>query len=337
MTKITQTTIDHIEVSCNRSYDQVTTSLQERLGSFADPSKLRSQVSAGASWSHIERAIEGMLGSSDLCIFHKVEHGDLLSLQEGKPRRVSQYAIGNPLLAIRMIQHEPRVALYAPLRLAVYEDGEGQCVVACDRFTSLLARYQHPEIVSTAKRVEQKVDALIAEITGEERRTQEPDSPSTAATGVATGLVAKETQRPPELKPLDVLIGRWLTEGETVAAPGAAPVPIVASDVYQWAPGGHFVMHPAYGRIGDVGVGGLEIIGYDPATGQYRTHFFDSQGNILTETLSCQDGAWTWQGANARCTGIFSDNGRLLTARHERSDDGIHWEPSMTVKLRKID
>jgi hypothetical protein len=47
-----------------------------------------------------------------------------------------------------------------------------------------------------------------------------------------------------------------------------------------------FVMHPAYGRIGEVGVGGLEVIGYDPATGQYRTYFFDSQGNIITETLS---------------------------------------------------
>src|SRR5215510_7124576 len=176
MTKITQTAIDHIEVSCNRSYDQVTTSLQERLGSFADPSKLRSQVSAGASWAHIEKAIEGMLGSSGLCIFHKVEHGDLLSLQEAKPTRVSRYAIGNPLLAIRMIQHEPGVALYAPLRLAVYEDGEGQCVVACDRFTSLLTRYQHPEIASTAKLVEQKVDALVAEVTGEGRQTHEPDS-----------------------------------------------------------------------------------------------------------------------------------------------------------------
>src|SRR5262249_51559494 len=112
---------------------------------------------------------------------------------------------------------EPGVALYAPLRLAVYEDGEGKCVVAYDRFTSLLAQYQHPEIASTAKVVEQKVDALIAEVTGEERRTHEPDSQSTAATGVATGRVTNETQRPAELKPLDVLIGRWLTEGETVA------------------------------------------------------------------------------------------------------------------------
>src|SRR5215831_2823472 len=88
----------------------------------------------------------------------------------GKPRRVSQSAISNPLLAIRMIQHEPGVALYAPLRLAVYEDGEGECVVACDRFTSVLARYQHPEIASTAQLVEQKVEALVTEVMGEGRQ-----------------------------------------------------------------------------------------------------------------------------------------------------------------------
>src|SRR5215510_8900568 len=170
MTRITQTTIEHIEVGCNRSYDQVTASLQERLGSFGDPSKLRSQVAAGASWDQIAKAIEGMLGSSGLCVFHKVEHGDLLSLQVGKPQRVSQYAIGNPLLAIRMIQHEPGVALYAPLRLAVYEDGEGKCVLACDRFTSVLARYQHPGIASSAKLVEQKVEALVTEVMGEGRQ-----------------------------------------------------------------------------------------------------------------------------------------------------------------------
>ena len=145
----------------------MTASLQDRLGSFPDPAKFRSQLPAGASWAQIEKTIEGMLGSSGLSIFHKVEHGDLLSLLARRPRRVSQYAIGNPLLAIRMIQHEPGVALYAPLRLAVYEDGEGKCVVACDRFTSLLARYQHPKIASTAKLVEQKVDALVAEVTGE--------------------------------------------------------------------------------------------------------------------------------------------------------------------------
>src|SRR5262249_32703347 len=109
-----------------------------------------------------------------------------------------------------------------------------------------------------------------------------------------------------------------------------------ASDVHEWAAGDRFVMHSAYGRIGEVGVGGLEVIGYDPATGQYRTCFFDSQGDITSQTLSYRDGTWTWQGEHARCSGIFSEGGQILTARHERSDDGKHWRPSMTVTLRKI-
>src|SRR5262250_3565638 len=99
---------------------------------------------------------------------------------------------------------------------------------------------------------------------------------SRKTTGVATGHVANTLRRPTELEGLDVFIGRWLTEGEAVGGREGSAMQIVASDVYEWAPGGRFVMHPAYGRIGQADVGGLEVIGFDPATGQYRTHFFDS-------------------------------------------------------------
>lgn len=96
-------------------------------------------------------------------------------------------------------------------------------------------------------------------------------------------------------------------------------------------------MHPAYGRIGSLEVGGLEVIGYDAETDQYRTYFFDSQGTTITESLIYRDGTWLWQGTRARCTGVFTDDGKTLTAHHERSEDGEHWMPSMTVTLRKID
>jgi uncharacterized protein DUF1579 len=144
-------------------------------------------------------------------------------------------------------------------------------------------------------------------------------------------------ERPAELERLNVFIGRWMTEGDTIAQAGVPAVPIAASDIYQWLPGGYFVMHPAYGRIGAVSVGGLEVIGYDPTTGQFQCHFFDSQGNTTTQTLSYRDGVWTWQGIQTRCTGVFTDEGRTLTARHERSNDGKHWVPSMNVTLRKVD
>jgi Protein of unknown function (DUF1579) len=162
-------------------------------------------------------------------------------------------------------------------------------------------------------------------------------TPAATRTGVATGLVTEPRERPHELDQLEVFIGRWMTEGETVADPSAPTMTIVASDVYEWLPGGYFVMHPAYGRIGTTGVGGVEIIGFDPATRLFQCVFFDSQGNTTRQTLSCRDGVWTWLGVHARCTGVFTDDGKTLTARHERSNDGVHWQASMNVVLRKID
>ena len=111
------------------------------------------------------QAIEKRLGTGGFSIFSKVEQGQLLSLA-GKPRRVSQYAIGNPLLAIQMIEHVPEVALYAPLRLAVYEGEQGRTFVAYDRFSSLLSQYNRPEVTQIAQLVEQKLEALVAEATG---------------------------------------------------------------------------------------------------------------------------------------------------------------------------
>ena len=58
---------------------------------------------------------------------------------------------------------------------------------------------------------------------------------------------------------LDVLIGRWINEGRTIAAPGIPSVPILTGDVYEFAPGGFFVVHFGYGKIGETSVGGVEI------------------------------------------------------------------------------
>jgi Protein of unknown function (DUF1579) len=78
------------------------------------------------------------------------------------------------------------------------------------------------------------------------------------------------TPATPEHEPLEIFIGKWMTAGETVATEDAPAVKILASDVYEWMPGGFFILHTAYGRIGDQDVGGTEIIGYDAEAEVYR-------------------------------------------------------------------
>ena len=80
-------------------------------------------------------------------------------------------------------------------------------------------------------------------------------------------------------KQLEIFIGKWINEGELLPAGDAPGEKILTSDVYEWLPGKFFVLHTAYGRVGDLPVGAVEVIGYDEATDTYRTHLFDSQGN----------------------------------------------------------
>ena len=49
----------------------------------------------------------------------------------------------------------------------MYEDKEGRTFVAFDSFTSLLVQYQQEEITQVAQLVEQKLEALVAEVTAD--------------------------------------------------------------------------------------------------------------------------------------------------------------------------
>jgi Protein of unknown function (DUF1579) len=144
------------------------------------------------------------------------------------------------------------------------------------------------------------------------------------------------TAATPEHEPLEIFIGNWMTAGETVATEDVPAVKILASDVYEWMPGGFFILHTAYGRIGDQDVGGTEIIGYDAAAKIFRTHFFDSQGGLITETLTLDGRRAMWQGENVRATSLFSDDGKTQDCLHERSDDGETWMPALDITLTKV-
>ena len=132
---------------------------------------------------------------------------------------------------------------------------------------------------------------------------------------------------------LSVLIGKWINEGHTVATPEVPSLPILTSDVYEWAPGGFFVVHSAYGRIGDSSVGGVEIIAV--AGDAYSSTFYDSFGNVHTSRVEVDGDVIRWLGELTRCTAIFTDGGLTQVAHHESSANGVSWTPSMEVTLRK--
>jgi hypothetical protein len=133
---------------------------------------------------------------------------------------------------------------------------------------------------------------------------------------------------------LAVFIGNWINEGDTIGADGIASVPIRTSDVYEWAPGGFFVVHTAFGKIGETSVGGVSIIGVDGEA--YDSTFYDSFGNVHRSRLEIDGDVHRWIGDRTRCTVTMTDGGRTQVAHHESSADGVSWTASMEVVLRKV-
>lgn len=133
------------------------------------------------------------------------------------------------------------------------------------------------------------------------------------------------------LQKLQVFVGTWKTEGETRAGDK-----ISGTDSYEWFPGGHFLQHHINVQMGGQQVKGLEMIGYDPATGKYPMHFYDNQGNNTVSQATEHNGAWTFTGEKERGTFTFSENGNVLSGTWEGSENGKDWAPIMDVKLTKI-
>ena len=118
---------------------------------------------------------------------------------------------------------------------------------------------------------------------------------------------------------------------------GTPGLTITTSDVYDWAPGGFFIVHMAFGRAGSTAAAPSRSSATTTTTGRYTSHLYDSQGNVVVSSLVANGSTWTYQGDTTRSTVEFSDDDHVQTVLHERTDDGAVYKPSMRVTLVKVD
>ncbi len=140
------------------------------------------------------------------------------------------------------------------------------------------------------------------------------------------------------LKRLDVLVGKWQSEGETIASKDEPAVKIKGTDIYEWFHGDYFLLHHADVRMGEQQVKVIEVIGgYDASSQTYPMRSFDNQGNFQTMQASVDDkGVWTFVGESIRSTLVVAEDGSTMTAKWERTDDGSMWQHWMDMKFTKI-
>ena len=151
-------TVDHVRLESDKPFEGVARAFERRLGRF-DPDVAKPLI-AGGDIEGARAKIEAMAGPSGFMLFGTQDHGSLLRLA-GQRRKAVQYVVGNPLLALRMTQHDLRSGLYAPLRVLLYEDERGKTCVEYDRPSSLFGQFGDDRISPTAAMLDKKLEDLV--------------------------------------------------------------------------------------------------------------------------------------------------------------------------------
>lgn len=149
----------HVRVETAKAFAEVTHDFERQLGKF-DPTVLQSLRPDAEHVDDVRSRIEAMAGLSGLMLFGTIDHGTLLSVF-AEPKKAVQYVVGNPLIALQMTQHDVRAGLYAPLRVLVYEDEQGNTCLEYDLPSSLFGQFGDDRITSVANQLDRKMEELV--------------------------------------------------------------------------------------------------------------------------------------------------------------------------------
>jgi len=154
-------TVQHITVASRQDFATTIREFEKRLGVF-DPESVKPLATTTPDVESVRSKLEAMAGSSGFMRFGPARRmGDVLPLV-GKPvGRANQYLVGNPLFAVQMIQHNPGAALYAPLRILIYEDVSGVTHFEYDLPSSLFGQFHDARITKIALVLDKKMEDLV--------------------------------------------------------------------------------------------------------------------------------------------------------------------------------
>jgi uncharacterized protein DUF302 len=90
---------------------------------------------------------------------------DVLALvrASGTDRPGIEYLAGNHTIAERMYRHEPAAMLYAPLRLFIFADDDGQGVLVIDQPSTLFGSLgDNPDVAAVGRELDHKLAGVLS-------------------------------------------------------------------------------------------------------------------------------------------------------------------------------
>jgi hypothetical protein len=156
--------IEHTDVSTGLSYAELVEAFEHELGRW-NPATAETLVQRKAGWEDVEAEAARAGGARGLMIIDSLNQGAVTSLS-GRAKDCRLYLVGNPVIASRVFDIDPRGAFYVPFRVCLYSDGgPGGAGIYYDRPSSFLAALGHSGLAEIGSQLDAKIDDVVSAIT----------------------------------------------------------------------------------------------------------------------------------------------------------------------------
>ncbi len=145
--------VEHITIETTKKFADVEAALESAIPQL-NPAMLEALVKGD------EPRVKALEGGALLFIFLKRDHGAILQIA-GRPSKATQYEIGNPLTATRMTRHQLPAALYAPLRVIMYENAAGGTRFEYDKPSDLFGQFGDDEVTAVGRELDVELESAL--------------------------------------------------------------------------------------------------------------------------------------------------------------------------------
>jgi len=153
-----QHAMTRFDIATGVAFDEFVTAFEKAAPPF-DRATMQRIVDAGGSWDDVRAAV-AKNAPNELMVYAKIDATELLGVA-GHRTPAIEYLVGNHVIAETMFRHDPKALLYAPLRMLVYRDADGNAIFSMDRPSNAFGSLGIAEVTKVGESLDRKVVNLL--------------------------------------------------------------------------------------------------------------------------------------------------------------------------------
>jgi uncharacterized protein (DUF302 family) len=147
-----------VDIATGVPFDEFVAAL-EKAAPPVDRAAFAKIAESGGDWDDV-LATAAKNAPNELMVYAKIDATELFSLA-GHRTRAIEYLIGNHVIAETMFRHDAKALLYAPLRMLVYTDGDGNAIFTMDQPGPAFGSLGIDEVSKVGEGLDRKVVNLL--------------------------------------------------------------------------------------------------------------------------------------------------------------------------------